>query len=154
MLRHGSRVFCYLLTLDGAYPMGEATRAMKRSLLPTAAAALALSLLAGCEQKTETVDARAPDPMASQLANAAPVELPPAVKATSTFRCKDNTLVYVDFFAGDKLANLRKEKGGTAVSLKAEKAGDPLKADGYSLTGDAKSITLTQPGKPAQSCKA
>ena len=60
----------------------------------------------------------------------------------------------VDFFAGDKLANLRTEKGGTAVSLKAEKAGDPLKADGYSLTGDAKSITLTQPGKPAQSCKA
>lgn len=127
---------------------------MKRSLLPTAAAAVALSLLAGCDQQTETVDSRSPDPMASQLANAAPVELPPAVKATSTFRCKDNSLVYVDFFAGDKLANLRTEKGGTAVSLRAEEAGQPLTAEGYSLTGDAKAITLTRPGKPAQSCKA
>jgi hypothetical protein len=105
---------------------------MKSTLIQTAAAALALTLLAGCEQKTETVDGRAPDPMASQLANAAPVELPPAVK----------------------LANLRTEKGGTAVALKAEKAGDPLVADGYSLTGDPKAITLTRPGKPAQSCKA
>lgn len=134
--------------------MREAIPAMKSTLIQTAAAALALTLLAGCEQKTETVDGRAPDPMASQLANAAPVELPPAVKATSTFRCKDNTLVYVDFFSGDKLANLRTEKGGTAVALKAEKAGDPLVADGYSLTGDPKAITLTRPGKPAQSCKA
>lgn len=132
--------------------MRKAGRAMKRSLLP--AAAVALSLLAGCDQQTETVDSRSPDPMASQLANAAPVELPPAVKATSTFRCKDNSLVYVDFFAGDKLANLRTEKGGTAVALKAEEAGKPLTAEGYSLTGNAKAITLTRPGKPAQSCKA
>lgn len=127
---------------------------MTRLPLPTAAAALALCLVAGCQQQTETVDSRAPDPMASQLANAAPIELPPAMKASVAFRCKDNSLVYVDFFEGDKQANLKAKRDGTATVLKAAEAGQPLTAEGYSLDGDAKNITLTQPGKGSQTCRA
>ena len=41
---------------------------------------------------------------------------------------------------------------GTPTKLTAEKAGDPLKADGYEMTGTVKAVTLTQPGKPKQLC--
>lgn len=124
-------------------------------ILPLAATA-AFALLAGCgQQQPEEVDSRAPDPQASALANAAPVELPPAMKAANKpFRCKDNSLVYVDFFQGDKLANLRVKEGAPSVRLTAENAGDPLTADGYSLDGNTDSFTLTQPGKDALVCNA
>ncbi|TPG17662.1 hypothetical protein EAH79_00660 [Sphingomonas koreensis] len=122
--------------------------------LPLIAAAAALSLsLAACKQKPEIVDTTAPDPMASQLANAAPIELPPAMTASVTFRCKDNSLVYVDFFKGGKLANLRTTKGGTPIQLKADAEGEPLTGDGgYAMTGDQDKIMLTQPGKGELSC--
>lgn len=122
-----------------------------KHLLPLAAAAAALSL-AACQNEPEVVDTRAPDPLASELANAPAVELPPAMKGSVSFRCKDNSLVYVDFFQGDKLANIRTKKDGPPTALKAENAGDPLTAEGYSLKGDMENITVTVPGKGEQSC--
>ncbi|WP_315763028.1 hypothetical protein [Sphingomonas sp. Y38-1Y] len=121
--------------------------------LPLAAVAAALSL-AACQNEPEVVNALPPDPLASQLANAAPVELPPAMKGSVSFRCQPgNSLVFVDFFAGDKLANLRTEKGGTPTVLTAPEAGQPLTAEGgYSLTGDMKNIKVTIPGKGDLSC--
>ena len=124
---------------------------MKAILLPAAAALLALS---ACQQPaTEVIDTN-PHPMANQLANAAPVELPPAIKADKTLRCKDNSLAYVTFFEGDKQAVLRTEEGGTPTTLRAATAGEPLTAEGgYSLTGGPDTVTLATPGKPAQSCR-
>lgn len=119
-----------------------------------AATALAALSLAACQNEPEVVDNRAPNPLESQLANAAPVELPPAIKANVTFRCRDNSLVYVEFFAGDKLANLRSERGGTPTALRAPEAGQPYVAEGYSLSGDTENITLKQPGKDELTCRA
>ena len=124
---------------------------MKSLPLMTAAAALALSLGA-CKQNPEVVDTTAPDPMASQLANAAPVQLPPAMTASVTFRCKDNSLAYVDFFKGNTEMHLRLAKGDTPIILKADKDGDPLKGDGYTVTGDQDKISLTKPGGSALEC--
>ena len=119
------------------------------------AAALLLAPLAACDNKPEVVSTEASDPQAEALAKSKPVELPPSMKASVTFRCKDNSLVYVDFFSGDKLAHLKTEKNGKVINLVAPKAGDPLTADGgYSMTGTPKSITLTQPGKGALTCRA
>src|SRR3546814_14020097 len=96
------------------------------------AAAAAILVLAGCQQKAETVTTTAPDPMAAELANAAPVELPPSMKASVAFRCKDHSLAFVDFFSGDKLANLRptqegedrKSAGkGKSVSVRGDRGG-------------------------------
>ncbi len=126
---------------------------MKNAILIAAAALLALPL-AACENKTQMVTSEAPDPQKEALKDRPKIELPPSIKASVTLRCKDHSLVYVDFFSGDKQANLRTEKDGASVHLTAEKAGDALVADGYSMTGNSKLITLTQPGKPAQSCKA
>jgi hypothetical protein len=118
-------------------------------------AAVALLSLAACNNKPEEVSSTAPDPMASQLANAAPVELPPAIAETVTLRCDDNSLVYLDFFQGNKQVQLKTEKGGPATMLKAPAAGEPFEAaGGYKLTGTSKNVTVTVPGKPAKTCHA
>ncbi|MCJ8159847.1 hypothetical protein [Sphingomonas sp. LaA6.9] len=124
------------------------------SLLPVAAAS-ALLALAACSTEPETITGGGPqDDMAAELANAAPVELPPSVKESKTYRCKDNTIVYVDFLSGDKSANVRTDKAAPPTLVKAEEAGKPMVAEGYSLEGKGSSITLTLPGKGSQSCKA
>jgi hypothetical protein len=120
-----------------------------------AAAAIALLSLTACENKPEEVSSTAPDPMASQLANAAPVELPPAIAESVTLRCGDNSLVYVDFFQGNKQVQLKTEKGGPATMLKAPEAGQPFEAaGGYKLTGTPKNVSVTVPGKAAKTCHA
>jgi len=120
-----------------------------------AAAAVALLSLAACENKPEEVTSTAPDPMASQLANAAPVELPPAIAETVTLRCGDNSLVYLDFFQGNKQVQLKTDKAGPATMLKAAEAGQPFEAaGGYKLTGTSKNVNVTLPGKPAKNCHA
>jgi hypothetical protein len=121
-----------------------------------AAAALVLLPLAACNnQGPEEVSSTAPDPMASQLANAAPIELPPAIAESVTLRCGDNSLVYVDFFQGDKQVQLKTEKAGPATMLKAPEPGQPFEAaGGYKLTGTPKNVNVTVPGKPAKNCHA
>ena len=125
-------------------------------ILPITAVA-ALLVLAACNSKPatpEVIDTN-PDPMANTLANAAPVELPPAIKSEKTLRCKDNTLLYVTFFEGDKQAVVRTKQDGPATTLKSTVAGSPKTADGgWSMTGNEDSVTLTRPGKSAQICHA
>ena len=115
-----------------------------KSLLPLVAALA----LAACNnnQSPEVVDTTAPDPDAAALANAAPVELPPAMRKQTTQRCADGSLVYVDFFQGDKQVLVRTEKNGTPTVLKAPAAGEPYTADGgWKLSGTDSAIELTSP---------
>ncbi|ALR20372.1 MULTISPECIES: hypothetical protein [Sphingobium] len=123
--------------------------------LPLTAVA-ALTLLSACNKNDEPEVVGGPaDPMASQLANAAPVELPPSVKNSFQYRCKDNSLVFVDFLSDDKTANLRTEKTGSPTKLVAAEAGQPFEAtDGYKIEGNGKQVTITLPGKSALGCKA
>lgn len=120
-----------------------------------AAAAAALFSLAACENKPEEVTSTAPDPMASQLANAAPVELPPAIASSVTLRCNDNSLLFVDFFQGEKQVQVKTDKAGQATLLKAPEAGQPYVAEGgYKLTGSSKNVAVTLPGAGSKSCHA
>ena len=107
------------------------------------------TLLMACEK--ETIVQGGPEP----VVNTANVVLPPSITATKTYRCKDNSLVYIDWLSDNQSANFRPEKTGTPVQLKAAAAGEAMVAEGYSLTGDAKaaSITITRPDKGSQSCK-
>ena len=117
--------------------------------------------LAACEP--ETIDGnQRPDPMQDELANAAPVELPPAIASSKTYRCKDNSLVQIDWLAQDKGAYVHGE-GQAQTHLKPAVAveGQPTTTDltaegGFVLKGNAaaSTVTLTLPGKEAQSCKA
>ena len=132
---------------------------MIRTLTLTAMSALAL---AACNPEPETiVGGERPDSMSDELANAAPVELPPAIATTKTYRCKDNSVVRIDWLAQDKGAYVHGD-GQTQTHLKMAEAvdGKPAAADlvaegGYVLKGNAAASTvmLAQPGKPSQSCK-
>jgi hypothetical protein len=115
---------------------------------------VALGLLAGCKPAPETINGYG-DPMENELAKAPPAPLPPAVKDSRTYRCKDNSLIYVDFLADDLTANLRTEKEGLPTKLVAPEKGKPFEAaGGYKVEGSGKQITATLPGKDALGCKS
>jgi uncharacterized lipoprotein YajG len=118
------------------------------------AALAALLTLAACDTKPTTIIAGPPDDMAAELNSAKPVELPPAMEASKSYRCKDNSVVYVDWFTGGKQATLRAKKDGTPTILKADEDGKPLVAEGYEISGSSKAgtISVTQPDKGKQSC--
>jgi hypothetical protein len=128
----------------------------KLSLIAMAAAALA-----ACNNKP--IEGKGPpDPMERELANAAPVELPPAIAASKTYRCKDNSLVTIDWLQGGKGAYVH----GNGQAQTHVKAAEPVEGKpastalvaegGYSLSGDAtaSTVSVTLPGKGAQACKA
>jgi hypothetical protein len=119
-----------------------------------AAAALGASLFLTACNKPETIVAGGPsDPDAAALNAAAPVALPPMVTQSRTYRCKDNRLVYVDFFSNNT-ANYKTSKDGSPTVLTAPEAGKPYAAAGYSISGDGPSAEIAAPGKESQSCKA
>jgi hypothetical protein len=127
---------------------------MKHSLLLFPLSLVAVATLSACGNSEETVNDTIGDPMENQLAHAAPVALPPMLKASKTYRCKDNSLVYIDFFADDVSANIRTEKDGKATKLSAPEKGKALTADGYSVEGSGQTVNVALPGKGSQSCKA
>lgn len=126
---------------------------MKKTHILTAVTAVALLVVASCSN--EPVTDNSDDAQAEELAEAAPVTLPPAIKATTTYRCKDNSVVYVSFLADDMTAMVRLKQGGAPLAtLKAPAAGQPFVADGFSLTGSGDTITYSSPDTKSQSCKA
>ncbi len=122
--------------------------------------ALGAAALAACNNEP-IVAGEQPDSMANELANAPAVELPPAIAASKTYRCKDNSLVRIDWLQGGHGANLRVDDATTPTRVKSAptEEGKPESADlvadgGYVVKGDAtgSSITVTLPGKGAQAC--
>src|SRR3712207_5843160 len=97
---------------------------MHKTRLLAAAAVAASLLLTACNTEPEVVDTN-PDPMKEELAKSKPVELPPAIQASRTYRCKDNSLVYIDFMSNNT-AFIRKEKGAEPplATVTAETAGE------------------------------
>lgn len=120
-------------------------------IAPLTVVAALLALAACNKSEPEVVDTN-PDPMANQIANAAPVELPPAVTDSAIYRCKDNSIVYVDFLGDKTQANVRTEKGGTPTAVKAAAAGEVLTGEGASVSGSGKTIEIAVKGGAAQSC--
>ncbi len=121
--------------------------------------ALAATALAACNPET-IVGEEQPDPMKGELANAAPIELPPAIAASKTYRCKDNSVVRIDWLS-DKSAYVHGDgQAQTHVKSAVPAEGQPASTDlvaegGVVLKGDAtaSSVSLTLPGKGAQACK-
>ena len=102
---------------------------------------------------------------------AAPVALPPSITASGTYRCGDNTILYVDFLGANEAADIRVgDKAAVAVRVEAPKAempaagaapveakpAGPMKsADGKSsLSGSGKQINVKLADKGAQTCKS
>jgi hypothetical protein len=125
---------------------------MKHHIL--AAASLAATLpLSACSSEPEVVDPRGPDPQAEALKNAAPVELPPAIQASRTFRCRDNSLVYADFYTNSTVRVRQGTRTAEQTTLTAEGGNPPFRGEGWSVSANAEQVTITQPGRGSQSCR-
>ena len=107
----------------------------------------ATAALAGCNKGAQTNTAADE----ANAAAAAPIELPPSILASKIYRCKDNSVVYIDWLSDNKSANVRSDKNGEATHVAGPEAGQAMVAEGYSLTGSATAATITYNGK---SCKA
>jgi hypothetical protein len=137
--------------LTNRSPDAKARPMTRTPLLLTLAAAAAL---AGCNNDHTIVSGPNSEDDAA-VANG-PVELPPSIASSDIYRCDDNSVIYIDWLSDNKSANFRPEKAATPVNLTAPEPGQPMVAEGYSLTGTpgASSVTLTRPGKGSQTCKA
>lgn len=142
---------------------------MKKLLL---LAPLSMLALAACNS-SETPASDAADG-ATAATPVAEIELPPAITATGTYRCADNSILYVDFLGANEAADIRiGEKSAMAVRVTAPKAETPAtdaataataeaapagpmtSADGESsLSGSGKQINVKLAGKGAQTCKS
>jgi len=109
-------------------------------LLITLAAAAAL---AGCNKENHTIVAGGPDTDDNLAASASntPVALPPSIASSKSYRCDDNTLVYIDWMSD----------GSAHVKMKPSDAPTTIAAGSPDLKGDAKAPSVTYKG---QSCKA
>ncbi len=134
-------------------------------------APLSVLALAACNKTETPAEGEAG---AETVAPAAPIALPPSITATGTYRCADNTILYVDFLGKNEAADIRVgDKAATAVrvtapvaeapvadaaaapAVEAAPAGPMKSADGESsLSGEGKQINVKLAGKGAQTCKS
>jgi len=97
--------------------------------------------LAGCNKENHTIVAGGPDEGDVNTVANEHVTLPPAVAASKSYRCKDNSLVYIDWLSD----------GSARVKKTRDEVGTPVAAGAPNLKGDAHAATITYNG---QSCKA
>lgn len=103
----------------------------------------ASAALAGCNKDDHTIIA-GHNTDDGNVTNIADVQLPPAITASKIYRCKDNSVLYVDWLSDNKSANVRTEKNGAPAQVDTSAEGAPLK-------GSAAAGSITYKG---QSCKA
>ncbi|HEY8591734.1 MAG TPA: hypothetical protein VIL42_02585 [Sphingomicrobium sp.] len=124
---------------------------------PLLIALVAAAALAGCNNEDHTIVAGGSPSDENQAAAPKKVELPPAIVATKTYRCADNSVVTIDYFQDGKSANVHGEKGTPPTRVAADEAGKPMTAEGgYSVEGSptASTVKVSVPGHSNQSCKA
>jgi hypothetical protein len=79
------------------------------------------------------------------------VILPPSIKVSHVYRCKDNSIISIDFLSDNVTATFR---SGTVTSqLRASAPGEAFTDGTQTVIGGGAAITLTRPGKASQSCK-
>ncbi|APG61709.1 hypothetical protein LPB140_01375 [Sphingorhabdus lutea] len=132
---------------------------------------VALLALAGCDKNETNNEISAEGNKVAMT----PADLPPPITSSKTYRCKDNTILYVDIFGEMQGAAVRiSDKNSAAIRAdlpKAEAAetdaqgnnvaapatpqGTLVSSDGeLTVSGEAGNLTVKLPGKSAQSCKA
>ena len=111
----------------------------KTHFLAVATAAAFLTLGACGDSAPETVNTY--DAQGEALKNAAPVVLPPAIVASRTYRCSDNSLYYVDFY-DNNTALIRTTQEGMPTSLTSADGTAPYAGEGYTVSANANNVTI------------
>jgi hypothetical protein len=140
--------------LDGCRCAREGAEMMTR--IPLTITLLAAAALAGCKNSGHTIVQGDPGDDTNTAANAN-VQLPPPIAASKIYRCADNQVVYVDWLADNKTANIRTDPNAPPTQVTALEPGKPMTgANGYELSGSPAAATakIAIPGHPSQSCKA
>lgn len=117
----------------------------------TIIAIAAAATIAGCDNSDHNLVAGEPyDPQAEAVQNLEGIELPPAIVASHAYRCRDNSLVYIDWLNNDtaRIKQSRQEVGTTVTKGEGEDAA--YTAEGQSLSGGPEDQTITVNG---QACK-
>ena len=119
-------------------------------------ALIATAALAGCSKEDHTIVAGTRESRETNTVDPSTIKLPPAIEASKSYRCKDNSVVYVDWLNDKMTADIRDKKIAPATRVTTAEAGEPMTAEGYSLSGTstASSVTVERPGKGSQSCTA
>lgn len=118
---------------------------MEKTHIFAAATGAALLTLSACGEP-EIVTVNRYDPQAEALKNAGPVAPPPMIQASRAYRCRDNSLIYVDFYTNNT-ALVRTERGGDPVASLTAEGGNPPYAgqEGYSISGNGENVSYTSP---------
>jgi len=107
--------------------------------------------LAACNNNEPEVVGGPVDPQAEELANAAPVKLPPSIVASHSYRCGDNSVLEIDWMTDGTENSARvTPKGSDTVRVAQPADGGAYAADGASLSGSPTATNITFNGK---SCK-
>ena len=113
----------------------------KRAIMtrnPLLLALAAAAALAGCNKDNSHTIVAGPDSDAGNQApadvNLANVQLPPSITASKIYRCKDNSVIYVDWLS-DNTARVRTSRTEVGTTVPVGE-GQPVKG-----TPDAKSIS-------------
>jgi hypothetical protein len=114
---------------------------------------VAAAALAGCNRENHTIVAGGDDNEANAAATAN-VVLPPSIAASKTYRCGDNSVVFVDWLTDNKTANVRSEPTASPTQVVAAEPGKPLMGGDISLTGSAagSSVQIERQGHGSQTC--
>lgn len=110
----------------------------------------AAATIAGCDNTDQNIVSGEPyDPQENAIQNLEGIELPPAIVASHAYRCRDNSLVYIDWLNNDT-ARIKEsaDEVGTTVSREGEE-GD-YTGDGQTLSGSPSDETVTVNG---QACR-
>lgn len=99
--------------------------------------AIVAAALAGCDTQPETIESRPYDPQANLTANAGPIVLPPSIVASHRYRCRDNSLIAIDWLS-DGTANSARvtPEGAAGVNLAQAEPDGAYTAEGSSLAGN------------------
>lgn len=122
----------------------------KTHLLAAAATAATIALAACNNGQPEVINKY--DPMEDALKNAPRVAPPPMIQVTRTYRCRDNLLLYVDFYTNNTAAVRTTEGAPPVAMLTAEGGNPPYTGSGYSVSGSGTNVTIAAPGHASQSC--
>ena len=113
--------------------------AMTRTPLLLALAATVA--LAGCNKEDHTIVAGPAGDNTSE-ANLANVQLPPSISSTKLYRCKDNSVIHVDWLSD----------GTARVRPQGKTVGEPVEVgEGKEIQGTPEDSSITYNG---QGCKA
>ncbi|AMG76525.1 hypothetical protein [Sphingopyxis granuli] len=104
-------------------------------------------LLAGCSESDQA------DTSNMSANTTLPIQMPPAIVASHTYRCTGGNVLYVDFLADGTSINVKQRPSGPSLRLTAPSQGLTYVGDGMNLALNGKDIEIDEPKKPSRMCK-